>query len=154
MFNLRKTDAVATPENLVSVDTGLQNLGHETLLTMMDNMPINVMMADPVDLKINYINQTSVDTLKTVRDLLPNEVDPENMLGVCIDIFHKAPSHQRQLLADASNLPHNAKIKLGPETLDLRVSAVYDNAGNYTGAMVTWSVVTRCKMPSAALKPM
>jgi methyl-accepting chemotaxis protein len=142
MFNLRKSAVVDEPTKLVAVDTGPLVMTHETLLTMMDNMPINVMMADPVDLKINYINQTSIDTLKTVQDLLPREVDPENMMGVCIDVFHKAPSHQRQLLADPSNLPHNAKIKLGPETLDLRVSAVFDNNGSYLGAMVTWSVVT------------
>ncbi|WP_204303894.1 hypothetical protein, partial [Stenotrophomonas maltophilia] len=40
------------------------------------------------------------------------------------------------------NLPHAAKIKLGPETLDLRVSGLMDKRGNYTGAMLSWSVVT------------
>ena len=142
MFNLRKSAAAAVPDNVEPIRAAPETLTHEMMTTMMDNMPINVMMADPVDLKIIYINQTSVDTLKTVREHLPREVDPENMLGVCIDVFHKAPSHQRQLLGDPSNLPHNAKIKLGPEILDLRVAAVHDNSGVYIGAMVTWSVVT------------
>jgi methyl-accepting chemotaxis protein len=50
-------------------------------------------------------------------------------LGQCIDIFHKNPEHQRKILADPSNLPYNAKIKLGDETLDLRVTAVNDENG-------------------------
>ncbi|MBL4821625.1 MAG: hypothetical protein JKY98_11650, partial [Gammaproteobacteria bacterium] len=142
MFNLRKNAVEEMPGNVEPLNAVPQGMSHEMLITMMDSMPINVIMADPVDLKITYINQTSVDTLKTVRDLLPREVDPENMIGVCIDVFHKQPAHQRQLLRDPSNLPHNAKIKLGPETLDLRVAAVHDNSGAYIGAMVTWSVVT------------
>lgn len=142
MFNLRKTADEAQVIDIAEAGAPADIMTHETLLTMLDSMPINVMMADPKDLKINYINQTSVETLKTVRDLLPNSVDPENMIGVCIDVFHKTPSHQRKLLADPANLPHNAKIKLGPETLDLKVEAVHDRDGRYIGAMVTWSVVT------------
>jgi methyl-accepting chemotaxis protein len=52
------------------------------------------------------------------------------------------PSHQRRILSDPKNLPHRAKIKLGPETLDLRVSALLDKQGNYIGPMLSWSVVT------------
>ena len=110
MFNrLSKSLALAEP-----IDMGKQlapkgrSIDLATLTSMLDAMPINVMMADPKDLTITYINQTSVDTLKTVRELLPKGVDPEKMLGVCIDIFHKNPSHQRNLLADPRNLPHIA----------------------------------------------
>ena len=143
MFKLRNNLAEAPrhDERPVSGKANVTDLA--TLTTMLDNMPINVMMADPKDLKITYINRTSVNTLKTVRALLPSGVEPENMIGVCIDVFHKNPSHQRTLLADPANLPHKAKIKLGPETLDLSVSAVRDTSGNYIGAMVTWSVVSQ-----------
>ena len=37
-------------------------------------------------------------TLKSVQDLLP--VNADDMLGQCIDIFHKNPAHQRQLLGN------------------------------------------------------
>src|SRR5262249_5360952 len=33
-------------------------------------------------------------------------------------------------------------IRLGPETLNLIVSAIYDEAKNYIGAMVAWEIVT------------
>ena len=110
------------------------------LLQMIDNMPINIMTCDPETLEINYLNKTSVTTLRSVQALLP--VSADEMLGQCIDIFHKNPSHQRKLLADPKNLPHKAKIKLGDETLQLNVSAVMDKEGKYLGPMVAWDVVT------------
>lgn len=109
------------------------------LRKMVDDMPIAIITCD-LDLKINYINETSTRTLKPLQNLLP--VPVEKLLGQSIDIFHKNPQHQRRLLGDPKNLPHSAKIKLGPETLDLRVSALFDKAGLHQGAMLSWSVVT------------
>ncbi len=109
------------------------------LMKMLDDMPIAVITCD-LDLKINYINKTSIDTLRPLQSLMPVPVD--KLLGQTIDIFHKNPSHQRRLLGDPKNLPHKAKIKLGNETLDLRVSAIMDKDGKHQGAMLSWSVVT------------
>jgi methyl-accepting chemotaxis protein len=109
------------------------------LLQMLDNMPVNVMMCD-LDFNITYVNATSVKTLATVQQYLP--VAADQLLGKSIDIFHKNPAHQRRMLADPKNLPHRAKIKLGPETLDLRVSALFDRQGNYTGPMLSWSLIS------------
>lgn len=106
---------------------------------MIDEMPINVMTCD-LDFNINFVNKTSLDTLRTVGDYLPIKVD--DLLGSSIDVFHKAPEHQRKMLADPSNLPHSAKIKLGPETLRLDVSVVNDANGDYIGPMLCWSVIT------------
>ncbi len=111
------------------------------LLQMVDNMPINVMTCDPETLEINYINRTSVNTLRTVQEHLP--VSADELLGRCIDIFHKNPAYQRGILRDPKNLPHRAKIKLGPETLDLNVSAILDRDGGYLGPMLAWEVVTK-----------
>jgi methyl-accepting chemotaxis protein len=111
----------------------------ERLLQMLDNMPINVMMCDK-DFNITYVNKTSVTTLGPLQSLLP--VPANQLVGKSIDIFHKNPAHQRRLLADPKNLPHRAKIKLGPETLDLRASALFDQNGQYTGPMLTWSLIS------------
>lgn len=110
------------------------------LLQMIDNMPINVMTCDPSDFNINYLNQTSRDTLKRVESYLPVRAD--GMLGVSIDIFHKHPEHQRRMLADPSNLPHTANIRIGPEVLRLNVSAIKDEEGTYLGPMLCWSIVS------------
>ena len=40
-------------------------------------------------------------------------------------------------------MPHSARIKLGDDALDLRVSANPDRAGEYLGPMVSWSIVTK-----------
>ncbi len=111
-----------------------------TVQSMMENMPINVLYADR-DLKLRYMNPASVRQLKPLQHLLPVKI--EDMIGKSIDIFHKNPEHQQRMLADPKNLPHRANIKLGAETLDLLVSAIYDNKGAYTGAMVTWNVITK-----------
>ena len=109
------------------------------VMSMMENAPINVIYADR-DLKIQYLNPASLKQLKALEKFLPMKA--EAILGQCIDVFHKQPEQQRKLLADPKNLPHRAQIKLGPETLDLFVSAIYDQNKNFTGTMVTWEVIT------------
>ncbi|MET0369391.1 MAG: PAS domain-containing methyl-accepting chemotaxis protein [Methylobacterium sp.] len=111
------------------------------LLTMIDDMPVAVMTADINDeFKINYLNRTSTKTLGTIEQHLPVKV--ADMIGRSFDIFHKNPHHQRNMLADASRLPHRTRIRVGPETLDLQVSAIKDPEGRYLGPMLTWAVVT------------
>jgi methyl-accepting chemotaxis protein len=69
-------------------------------------------------------------------------VKADKIVGSSLDIFHKKPSYQRGILADESQLPRRANIQVGPETLDLLVSAIRDKSGNYIGAMATWEVIT------------
>ena len=107
---------------------------------MLENMPVNIMMLEIQDYRITYMNKTSENTLKSLEHLLPCRID--DLVGQCVDIFHKNPAHQRQMLADPSNLPHQAIIQLGDEYLDLLVTAMNDSSGNYVSAMLTWSVVT------------
>ncbi|MCC9601203.1 methyl-accepting chemotaxis protein [Stieleria sp. JC731] len=107
--------------------------------SMMEQTPINTMFAD-TDYIIKYMNPASVNTLRQLQEFLPCRAD--EMVGQCIDIFHKNPSHQRRMLADPSQLPVKADIKVGPETLALLVSPIYDSKRQYLGAMVTWEVIT------------
>ncbi|MCB1651411.1 MAG: chemotaxis protein [Alphaproteobacteria bacterium] len=113
----------------------------ERLKIMIDNMPINIMMADPETFEVVFANNTSIETLRTIEHLLPIKAD--DLVGTCIDRFHKDPSHQRRILADPNNLPYHSKIKLGEETLDLNVAAIVDQTGHYIGPMVSWSVITQ-----------
>jgi methyl-accepting chemotaxis protein len=106
---------------------------------MIENSPLNFIRADS-DMIIRYINPASRTTLAKVAQLLPCKV--EDVVGSNIDIFHKNPAHQRRMMADPRNLPHRVDIRLGPETLNLILSAIYDDAKNYTGALVCWEIVT------------
>ncbi len=107
--------------------------------SMMEQAPINVMFADR-ELNIIYMNPASLKTLKTFEQHLSIRAD--QVLGKNVDLFHKNPAHQRRLLGDPRNLPHRANIAVGPETLDLLASAIYDNDKNYLGTMVTWEKIT------------
>ena len=107
---------------------------------MVDDMPVNVMTCNLDDLTIDYMNTSTQNTLKEIEHLLP--VRAAEMMGQCIDIFHKDPSHQRRLLADPSNLPHKTHIQVGDEILDLLVTAIRDCDGKYVAPMLTWSIIT------------
>jgi methyl-accepting chemotaxis protein len=109
------------------------------IMRMIENAPLNMMYCD-LELKVQYINPASTKTLKRLEQYLPIKAD--DMIGKSIDIFHKNPEHQRRLLADPRNLPHEAVIRLGPESLNLLVTAILDQHGNYVGPMLTWEVVT------------
>ncbi|MBT3980283.1 MAG: methyl-accepting chemotaxis protein [Bacteriovoracaceae bacterium] len=106
---------------------------------MVDLSPVNTMMTD-VDGNLIYMNHNSLKTLKTLEHLLP--VKSDDLVGTNIDSFHGDPKRVRKIFEDPRNLPHKAKIKLGDDTLDLLVSAIYDDDQNYLGPMVTWDVVT------------
>ena len=112
----------------------------EQMLQMIDQLPINVLTCDPATVVITYANKTSIDTLKSIEDLLPCRAD--DVVGQCIDIFHKNPAHQRKILADPANLPWESNINLGEHTLSLKVSAVYNQTGDYVQALLAWSVIT------------
>lgn len=107
---------------------------------MLDNAPTNIMYCG-TDLVIKYLNPQSTKTLETIKEHLPIPV--ENITGSKIDIFHKDPAHQQGILKDPGNLPLRSTISVGPEKLDLLVSAIYDHNKDYVGAMVTWDVITK-----------
>ncbi len=109
------------------------------IAAIVENNPGNMMVAD-LDYNITYINPAAKNTLTSLEQYLPVKV--ENIVGQCIDIFHKNPGNQRKLLADQRNLPHQAMIHLGPEILDLRINPIVDDNGNYLGPLVDWAVVT------------
>ncbi|MBX2851226.1 MAG: PAS domain-containing protein [Phycisphaeraceae bacterium] len=98
------------------------------------------------DLKIVEANPA---TIKLVTDSLPEfqkafpGIDFTNLMGVCIDAFHKDPSHQRRILSDPANLPYQAEIKVGDLSFALNISAVMDSEGEYIGATLEWQDVTK-----------
>jgi len=107
---------------------------------MLRQIPINVMLVDK-DLRLTYLNETAKKTLKTIEHNLPVKV--EDMMGTCIDIFHKNPEHQRKILSDPKRyLPHEAEIVIGGEDVALRADGVYDRDGNLIGCMASWTVIT------------
>ncbi|MDW8313999.1 MAG: methyl-accepting chemotaxis protein [Rhodovarius sp.] len=108
---------------------------------MIEQMSVGIMTADPHDdFRITYLNPYSRELLQSVRQL--TGIDPEEVLGRSIDIFHRDPQRLRALLSDPTRLPHAARIRLGDQVLDLKVSAIRDAQGRYASAMLMWNNVT------------
>lgn len=109
------------------------------IFNMVENLPINVMYTD-LDFNIRYINPASARTLARLEKYMPIKVS--DMIGKSVDLFHRAPEHQRKLLSNPNNLPYKTIIQVGPEKLDFYASAIYDHNKNYVGAMVNWDIIT------------
>jgi methyl-accepting chemotaxis protein len=137
-------NASGKPERVVKYATDISERKHlqaeaSRVQSMMANMPVNVLYAG-TDLRLAYMNPASAKQLKVFQHLLPVQV--EELIGKPMDIFDRH-SERRAILADPKSLPHRENVKLGPETVDLLISPIFDNKGTFTGPMMTWSVVTQ-----------
>ncbi len=107
---------------------------------IVESMTAAIMMVD-LDLKIVYMNDSAYRMMKRVEPIMKQTFpffDADNLIGVCIDDFHKNPSHQRHLLSDPRNLPYNGLINVGPLTMELNVTPVFDDEGKFIGACQEW----------------
>ena len=100
----------------------------------------NVMIAD-TDLNIVYMNEAVKTLLREAeadlkKDLPKFSVD--TLIGTNIDVFHKNPSHQRQMLQSLSAV-HRATIKIGKWSFDLMATPLKKADGSRAGTVVEWA---------------
>ncbi len=117
------------------------------LQSAVDSAQANLMICD-IDLKITYVNPAVVTMLNRRRDILQKRFagfDPNNLVGTCIDIFHKNPAHQRALLGNENNLPAKAEIKIDDIEFEVNATAILDANGDLIGNMVEWRDITEQK---------
>ena len=105
----------------------------------LNNASTGVMIADN-DLNIIYMNQSVQDMLKNaeadIKKDLPN-FNADKLLGANVDVFHKNPAHQRQLLKSFTTT-YKTSIKVGGRTFRLAANPVINAAGQRLGASVEW----------------
>ncbi len=126
--------------------TGSQELLEtlEGLRGAVDSVGTNVFIADR-DLNLIYMNRRAEETMKKIADVVEKTfgVSYKELLGASIDRFHGGRARQiRRLLGDESNLPIHTDIQVGPLTLDLNVSGIFNPKGDYIGLVVNWDDVT------------
>ena len=106
------------------------------------------------DFMVTYVNGPTRELLKkneaAFRLLWPS-FDADKIIGMCIDTFHKNPSHQRQILADPSRLPINTEITIGDLKVALLVNGLFDAKRNHVGNVLEWRDVTTERMNSGML---
>lgn len=123
-----------------------QERSNARMKVALDNVSTNVMMAN-VDLNIIYLNNSlqemmnkHVDKFKTINSAF----DPNNLIGVNIDIFHKNPSHQRAILEGLTST-YKAEISLEGLYFALTANPVLDSAGQRIGTTLEWEDITEQK---------
>ena len=128
-------------------ETRKKELDVARLQSAVDGAQTNLMLCD-TDLTITYVNPAVVNMLSkrqaTLREAFPG-FDVQNLVGTCIDIFHKNPAHQRSLLGDKLRLPAKAEIKVADLEFEVNATAIVDPDGNLMGNMVEWKDINEQK---------
>ncbi|MFW5451295.1 MAG: methyl-accepting chemotaxis protein [Methylophagaceae bacterium] len=103
-----------------------------------------LMMCD-MDRVIIYANPAVMSLLENrvtqLRQIFP-ELDLNKVVGTCVDVFHKDPSHQAKLYLDLDSMPYNNQIQVADMHFDLTLTALMDPDGNQMGNMVEWRDIT------------
>jgi methyl-accepting chemotaxis protein len=110
------------------------------LQQMVEEMPINVMTCGGSDLKINFVNKTSLDAMRSLEHVVTAKAD--ELVGSDIGAFSKEFDDQRGLLSNPNSLPYTKQFQMGEETIEVNASAIHDRSGDFVGPMIAWSVVT------------
>jgi len=98
-----------------------------------------VMLAD-ADMIVSYINASAESMLRN-REAEIKKVIPvfsvDELVGSCIDKFHKNPQHQRKMLSESS-MSYETDIKIAELTFGLVATPVFDHNNQFIGTVVEW----------------
>jgi methyl-accepting chemotaxis protein len=122
--------------------------GHAlNMVSVIDKITSPIMMVDR-NFLVTYANEATralfMKNAEIFAKLWPR-FDPDQLIGTCIDLFHKEPSFQHRLLSDPKNLPHRAEISVGPLKFTLCINPAYDADGTYSGNILEWFDVTELR---------
>lgn len=105
----------------------------------LDSVTTNVMIADS-DANIVYMNEAVTSMMRKaeadIKKDLPN-FDSNNLVGKNIDIFHKDPQHQRNLLKDLKQA-YYGKAQAGGRSFTVIANPVF-HGGTRIGTVVEWA---------------
>ncbi len=129
-----KTDACALANQLNRIAEE-----NSRIRQALDVCDTSVMLADE-NLTIIYLNRAVKKMLEerqeTIREVIPR-FDVNALMGVCVDDFHKSPSHQRSLLNQLTET-YKTDLKLNGLTFGLIATPLFDLDGKRLGTIVEW----------------
>jgi methyl-accepting chemotaxis protein len=110
-----------------------------SIKTTLDSASVNVMMADN-DGIIRYMNSSTENLMRrsesNMRKVFP-QFSADKIIGANFDIFHKSPSHQRNLLSTLRST-HVTQINVGELVFKLSASPIYAPDGERIGSVLEW----------------
>lgn len=113
---------------------------NDTVLMAMNSVTANLMVADE-NLNIIYMNEAVISLLKEaeadIRTDIP-QFSVASLVGSNIDMFHKDPSYQRNML-DNLSASHQTTIRVGDRAFDLITTPLKDANGKRAGTIVEWA---------------
>ncbi len=105
----------------------------------LDNVETNVILTD-ADYNIIYLNDAVVEMFRDAEDDIRNDLpdfEVDSLLGSNIDIFHKNPAHQRNML-DRLSETFKSTLNIGGRTLDIIANPITNDSGERLGTVVEW----------------
>jgi methyl-accepting chemotaxis protein len=114
------------------------------LKVALDSATTNMMVADQNN-DVIYLNHALHDLLKRHASAIAEEVpgfDADKLVGKSIDVFHRHPQHQKQLLANLTD-KHVAEISVGNLILKLTMQPVINDEQKRIGTIVEWMDLTQ-----------
>ncbi len=97
-------------------------------------------------------NAACEHALRRLGRWLPSPVDP--MVGVPGALFFPEPAERRALFESPELLPLKKRLRFGPETVSLLVSAIRDDEQQFLCPQVTWEIVhTITPAPDTVAEP-
>lgn len=111
--------------------------------TSLDSVTSNVMLADENN-NIIYMNGSVSSMFQRVESDLKKDLpkfETDKVVGSNIDIFHKNPSHQQNMLKTLSST-YRTKIVVGGRTFSLIANPVNGSKGERLGTVVEWNDIT------------
>src|SRR5580704_14901327 len=100
----------------------------------------NIMVAD-YKFNIVYVNDAVKALLREAEADLKKDLphfSVVKLVGTNIDVFHKNPSHQRQMLQSLKSV-HRATIKIGKWSFALVATPLKNPDGSRAGPVVEWA---------------
>ncbi|WP_421133302.1 methyl-accepting chemotaxis protein [Alteromonas sp. A079] len=129
-----------------------QSVNTERQLQALELSSTSFMIAD-VDRNIVYANEAVLSLLKhnekELQKALP-QFSADNLIGQNIDIFHKNPSHQRNMLANLRDTMVSS-ITVGTLNFRLTLMPLFDDSGTSLGTAVEWLDISELILKSGML---
>lgn len=133
------TEAVNDARNAMS-QAAESAITNARVVQALNKASTNVMIADTKN-DILFMNDTMTAMMQRseaeLRKVLP-QFNASKLIGQNIDVFHKNPSHQRNMLASLSST-YRTQITVGSLTFSLVANPIVSASGERLGTVVEWN---------------